>query len=170
MSPVPGEDAQHQGAPASRSGRDLPSDPSEDFDLTSGPSVEMKAGTEGPFPSRSHRAGSLPDPSGWSPEERAGGGGGGRSTLQRAAESSYCLSPCIHLGFATWAPRETTEPEPPHRAGRHPICGIKGRTVKGRELDRKASSRCGNRGCAAGGGRGGGEGDGQRHVKIESAG
>lgn len=125
--PVPGEGAQHHRARASRSGHDLPSDPSEEFDLTSGPRVEMKSGTDGPFPSHSHRAGSLPGPCGWSREERAGAEAAGRHTLQRAAnESSYCLSLGVHLGFATWAPRETTEPEPPHQAGQHPICGIKG--------------------------------------------
>lgn len=49
----------------------------------------------------------VPAPTGWGWGER------GRRphlglvcTLQRAAnESSYCLSPCLHLGFATWALR-----------------------------------------------------------------
>ena len=117
----------------------------------------MKAGTDGPFPSHSHRAGSLPDASGWSREERAGAGAGAEALQRAANESSCCLSRCVHLGFATWAPRETTEPEPRHRAGQHPICGIKGRTVEGSEFDREASSSCGNRGCAAEGGRGGKE-------------
>lgn len=77
--PVPGKDPQHHRAPASRSGHDLPNDLSEDFDLTSGPRVEMKSGTDGPFPSHSHRAGSLPGPCGWSREERAGAEAAGPS-------------------------------------------------------------------------------------------
>ena len=115
--PVPGEDAQHHRAPAPRSGRDPPSDPSEESDLPSSPRVEMKPGTDGPFSSHSRRAGPLPGPCGWSREERAGAEAAARHTLQRAAdESSYCLSLGVHLGFATWAPKETSEPEPPRQA------------------------------------------------------
>lgn len=71
------------------------------YKWNTGPSVEMKVGTEtGSSPT-------VPAPTGWGWGER------GRRphlglvcTLQRAAnESSYCLSPCLHLGFATWALR-----------------------------------------------------------------
>lgn len=74
------------------------------------------------------------------------GAGVGAEALQRAAnESSCCLSRCVHLGFVTWAPRETTEPEPQHRAGQGstPSVGSKDGLSKAASLTGRAPPAAG---------------------------